>query len=973
MNHDLPLVYHLYMTPDQQSDFHSWATNEQKFEVTNTIGTARLDALQKKKDAEWKAIRAEIDKGDYNHNLGQYGSADPDACKREFFHEENVGTTGYVPRHVLPIPTRPMRKACNERTDHSGIVSIKQELLPKPELLNKYDWVFATALSYNLLKDLADELSSGIAEGATKFSEQCFLIDNIEYMQPNPHEYKNFAQVAGGDPKEFLNKLISKQGMGGFVNATPEQLSGLVPYIKMWKVLYGSDTDKGREIPLIFKNNLGNDFDKLMTNKYGRGDGVGIKSFEWNLAGTNAVEASKLIESTLVLYFQDINALERNGGKNVSFLDLIYRNPKHIKTDKKGEDCAPISIWNEKYYRMKIQVGWSTEGSLRGLDLKKTFFLTLIDHQINFKDNGTIELTLRMQSQIEGLLSSPRNDILLMDRNKDLVKLENELGCFIASVSEENKTKKDKAKKRTKERIEKDEEKRKKKIKELKDKIKGGRAENYRAFLEKIEKNNSIHYIDVPKDDIRNWNFSYLYREDKPEDFDEFMDKRKAYSTKSGGSLTAGFVDMTAVKAAEKKAKEEGKDPPPEDTGTYITKGGGLGGEYTLASGGNVRIQYVHLGSILNAALGVHNENPKKLHELRNIIGNIELKREDETAPTVFSLADIPISLDEFTNWYYDECISQDKSGWNLSAFLKRITGFIVRTLKSDCIIGSRTVVGRPRVELRPLYLTLFSDGACRMTGQKSVDDFNQHDRLINGTSPFPSTRWMSNQKSNPDGVGFSSTRLGNYLVLSVYNVNRSGRLSQPLAKGQRRSARDSGWGIYHFKIGKDRGLLKNISFRKMDDPHLEAARYIEEGDTLGGMVRRYNATVDMYGNNLFEPGSEIFLDTSRGADVNSMSHKLGLGGYYMVNSVKSFIGPGEFTTSLDCIYVSSGKGKESENKPVTRVRAATPKNPTPKKVSAPPTKKSSPKQKEVEKAAPLHSPRDDAPLPGQSVAAGPD
>ena len=120
MNHDLPLVYHLYMTPDQQSDFHSWATNEQKFEVTNTIGTARLDALQKKKDAEWKAIRAEIDKGDYNHNLGQYGSADPDACKREFFHEENVGTTGYVPRHVLPITTHPMEKPCNKRT---GIIA----------------------------------------------------------------------------------------------------------------------------------------------------------------------------------------------------------------------------------------------------------------------------------------------------------------------------------------------------------------------------------------------------------------------------------------------------------------------------------------------------------------------------------------------------------------------------------------------------------------------------------------------------------------------------------------------------------------------------------------------------------------------------------------------------------------------------------------------------------------------------------
>lgn len=937
------------MTPEQQVDYRKTATTEELIRLSDnirSIGHGFTEGeLEKQKKAEAIDIRNTIEAGDLD------GDGNEKKWKeRKFYHEDLRGTTGYKDKIGLVATQSTFWQTTLAMS--VGVFAPENTVwVPNPALHNLYEEKSSYSGSLKDYKENQPPETEEPPEGSVSFSEQCFLVDNMEYVQNNPHtsQYKNFTQVEGGDPKDFLNKLIAKQNMQAFVNATPEELSGLVPHIKLWKVLYPDQKSKGEEIPLKFKNSLGSDIDTIMNSKYGRGDAVGIKSFEWNLAGTNAVEASRLIESNLVLYFQDINALESNSTRGASFLDLIYRNSKYITKEEKGEDCESVKIWNEKYYRMKIQVGWASDGKLSGLDLKKTFFLTLIDHEINFKDNGTIELSLRLQSQIEGLLSSPNSDILLMDRNQQLVQLQNELSCYIAGVADKRKAEKKKGKNVSKKEKEKREENRKQKIESLKNKIKAEREDNYRAFLTKVEANNSIHFTDVPMSDVRNWNSSYSDGEETPDSYSEFLNKRKIYNSGKGGSSKSIFEDKKSYEKAREKAKEEGKEFTPAVTAQYITKGGGLGGDYKFVEGGKVRIHYIYLGSILEAALSVHNENKEVLSELRNIVGNIELKRGDkyESSPQIYSLADIPVSLKQFTNWYYDQCISKDRTGWNLSGFLKSLTGFIIKTVKSDCMLGSRTVVGRPRVELRPLSLPLYSNGGDRLTNTMGgANGFNKADKKINGLSPYQDA-WRSGYNKTADKRGknkvyVSSRKLGSYLVLSVYNANRTGRLSEP-TKNRRR--RDEAWGIYHFKIGMDRGLLKNISFKKMDDPMLEAARYIEEGNTLGGMVRRYNATVDMYGNNLFQPGSEIFLDTSRGKDVGSISHKLGLGGYYMVRSVNSSISSGEFTTSLDCIFISSGKEKARDAKPVTRITSST-RSTAPASVSNGPINKSNLKER---------------------------
>jgi hypothetical protein len=132
-------------------------------------------------------------------------------------------------------------------------------------------------------------------------------------------------------------------------------------------------------------------------------------------------------------------------------------------------------------------------------------------------------------------------------------------------------------------------------------------------------------------------------------------------------------------------------------------------------------------------------------------------------------------------------------------------------------------------------------------------------------------------------------------------------------------------YGIYHFRIGADRGLVKSIKFKKNDAPHIGAARISQEGPGVLALRELYNADVEMFGNAIWKPGSIVFIDASdttlgasavshnaRGASTGhtSISQALGLGGYYFITSANSFIEAGLYKTSLNCIWQASGTGK---------------------------------------------------------------
>jgi len=125
--------------------------------------------------------------------------------------------------------------------------------------------------------------------------------------------------------------------------------------------------------------------------------------------------------------------------------------------------------------------------------------------------------------------------------------------------------------------------------------------------------------------------------------------------------------------------------------------------------------------------------------------------------------------------------------------------------------------------------------------------------------------------------------------------------------------------GIYHFRIGENRGLVKRIHFNKANAEYLREARfaqqYREGHHPLIQLSNRYNVEIDMIGNGIYIPGRYLYidplsLDPALGLPSNpkSDSHILGLGGYHLVNKVTSYIQEGKYETKVTAMWESGGR-----------------------------------------------------------------
>ena len=99
---------------------------------------------------------------------------------------------------------------------------------------------------------------------------------------------------------------------------------------------------------------------------------------------------------------------------------------------------------------------------------------------------------------------------------------------------------------------------------------------------------------------------------------------------------------------------------------------------------------------------------------------------------------------------------------------------------------------------------------------------------------------------------------------------------------------------IKNFVVGLDRGIVKSITFDRVDQPYLREARTAKSKNFGTGQLRElYNATLTLYGNNLLKPGEIIYVEANslifgKPTIDNSVSRVLGLGGYHLVVDVEN-------------------------------------------------------------------------------------
>ena len=305
-----------------------------------------------------------------------------------------------------------------------------------------------------------------------RFAEQCYLMDNLTSLAGHhqrsqdlpssqnsygllPNYKYNKVHILEGAGSTMLNKLKFRENSDALLNATPAELSNLIPMIKLFKVVYegqvGEEGEVDYEIPFKFLSHtladdvLKRDIVKADQNYLQPGSGrtgVGIKSFDWEYIATNPDTVRNDIKAKLVLYFQSFNdllvcrnAITPDGeSRKYRYLDLIVHAGGSSVCDEEPspegttESDVPDyrgcgsqqTDYDSSFYEIRAVVGWAANNAEGlSLDLRKSItanqtalYLTLEEHEFGIGQDGTFTLTIHYRGRLEGILGSPKANVL---------------------------------------------------------------------------------------------------------------------------------------------------------------------------------------------------------------------------------------------------------------------------------------------------------------------------------------------------------------------------------------------------------------------------------------------------------------------------------------------------------------------------------------------------------------------------------
>lgn len=254
------------------------------------------------------------------------------------------------------------------------------------------------------------------------------------------------------DKKDIINKLTSPRGedIEAFFNIRPELVSSLVPMVRLFKVF----NQEGilREIEFDFPKSMSSDNSQYRAGHEGLRNTheFGIKDFSFSFDGQSPATARNDIVADMTLFFRDFNDLIKKRELNeftktrsttidgnvqdllskdsnkFSYLDLILF-PGSVQGIGKYDNK---NLQNPENYRIRADVGWSIrddkmfhklakqsgttaekiKSSLQKIN--KSFYLNMIDHDLDFKSDGSVTIKIKYRAYIESMAKTPSMDVL---------------------------------------------------------------------------------------------------------------------------------------------------------------------------------------------------------------------------------------------------------------------------------------------------------------------------------------------------------------------------------------------------------------------------------------------------------------------------------------------------------------------------------------------------------------------------------
>ena len=279
------------------------------------------------------------------------------------------------------------------------------------------------------------------------------------------------------------------------------------------------------------------------------------------------------------------------------------------------------------------------------------------------------------------------------------------------------------------------------------------------------------------------------------------------------------------------------------------------------------------------------------------------------------NLANLPISLHLFLDFFVNEVVAPQKTSYYLEDF---ITNFFNKLVKPA--IGDPGIFGAAANQ--PILINAPQDTSIRSNGFSTefVGNYTQpmraparrkggfdraiirqhirDDREFNFINPV--------YEYAPDGstiVPPGPSEVPSTMKLLALNLNVdsfTGNYKDNTAAK-----------IANFVVGLDRGLIKGVKFDRVDQPFLRESRTATSKNFGTGQLRElYHVTLTLYGNNLLKPGMLIYVEPNplifgRPSDVSSAARVLGLGGYHLVIDVANDIGSRGWTTTIKALHMA--------------------------------------------------------------------
>jgi hypothetical protein len=751
-----------------------------------------------------------------------------------------------------------------------------------------------------------------------------------------------------GNPLFLLNKLTYNGGSDSFIDSKTGQISSLVPMIRLYKTYYDEDGET-RQVELEFDNKF--DSSLLGSGHHGQ---VGIKSFDWNLNATNPDTVRNDIEAKLVIYFQSFDDLLRkrgSGKREYSYQDLVVRPLVKSKNEDKGiEEKASTETTGNKsadssVYEIKAVVGWAPPQSdefwpnTDPVDQQQlAMFLTLIDHEFSFTQEGTFELQITYRARLEELVESPKFDVLSNAAGKArLDELRSEISELRSECGVDNS------------------ESIKKKENSLREQKKVFRDNFSKSIMNTLMDNLNVHTM-------KNYSIGDLARLEEGKSIEKV--------------ITEGDVRDSLINSDRHKTDKgrqiygfPGQEESPAAT-TAVDKTKTLSDSYPIAwfyFGDLVKAVIKHTLSLNeHSSVDEENRHANKLKgliskNLSMLLGSITIREVVEGRETDLNvnLGDLPISVSFFNKWFTRHVVETRKGSFPLIEFMRNtVNNLCVGSLRQGQKIGSKKA-NRYLVKSTTFSLPSFSPDASSRgisaLGPHPLSQYSEvpsiettydiepvfeegmtsyHQEVTYESPAFPTNEIervinTDNIKCSLDSDAMDRTKALSMSVDNSYHCmmfyvltdNGYGAMRGPGTDEEERAMswvkRDRRNGIHHLYIGADRGLLKEISFSKNDQPFLREARLQQdELNPLAQLAATYDANLNLVGNTIFWPGQYVYINPlgfgtgighpyKRGTPAN----QLGLGGYHLITEVRSYIEGGKFETSIKALFTTSGDG----------------------------------------------------------------